>query len=196
MSPQKFWKMAGMVPTLVQQPAYYCHPVGEQLWHVFNAREVPLGRMASRVAQLLQGKHRPTYERSRLHSESSGDFVIIVNGRNPRISGAHAKKKLYRHHSGRPGGLKEYTILDVLDRDVWDRVVKQAVGKMLPKNNLRRDWLSRMHVYEEVYHDFKHIPQLLLREGRDDNKAIGLDGIVSDPEAYIDFGTDLKNSEF
>jgi len=189
----KFWQMASKVPPRIQQPAYYCHPVGDQLWHVFNAHELPLGRMTSRIAQILQGKHRPTYSRSLLTPEESGDFVIVVNGRNPMLSGPHAKKKIYRHHTGRPGGLKEYLITDVIDSSHWDRVVKQSVSKMLPKNAIREDWMKRLHVFEKVYHNFKDIPQFLLREGRDDNMIIGLDGIIADPDAYIKYGSSYDN---
>jgi large subunit ribosomal protein L13 len=87
------------------------------------------------------------------------DEVVVVNGKRPLILGNKAKVKLYRKHSGYPGGLQERTILHILDGPNWKRVVEQAVSKMLPKNNLRKQWLTKLHVYPDLYHDIDFLPQ-------------------------------------
>jgi large subunit ribosomal protein L13 len=111
-------------------------------WHLVDASEKILGRMAVEVARLLQGKHRPTYT----PNLPTGDFVVVVNAARVKVSGGKMKQMLYRTHSGYPGGLKETTLEEMLQRRP-EKVVQEAVWGMLPKNSLGRLMLRRLKVY-------------------------------------------------
>ncbi len=111
-------------------------------WHVIDATDVVLGRLASRSAILLRGKHKPQFAP---HLDT-GDFVVVINAGKIALSGNKREtKKVYRH-SGYPGGLRERTIGDELDRHP-ERVIERAVRGMLPKNTLGRKQLTKLKVY-------------------------------------------------
>lgn len=112
-------------------------------WWVVDANEQVLGRLAARTARLLRGKDRPTYTP---HADT-GDFVIVVNAEKVRLTGRKREQKLYRSHSGYTGHLKEVTAAKVLSGPHADRVVREAVRGMLPKNALGRKLLSKLKVY-------------------------------------------------
>lgn len=114
----------------------------ERRWHVLDAEGRPLGRLASEVAQLLRGKHRPTFT----PSMDNGDFVIVVNAAKVKLTGNKIKQKVYYRHTGYPGGLKE-TLLDRMLETYPERVVQQAVKGMLPHNRLSRKILRHLKVY-------------------------------------------------
>lgn len=114
----------------------------ERRWHVLDAEGRPLGRLASEVAQLLRGKHRPTFT----PSMDNGDFVIVVNAAKVKLTGNKIKQKVYYRHTGYPGGLKE-TLLDRMLETYPERVVQQAVKGMLPHNRLSRRILKHLKVY-------------------------------------------------
>ena len=114
----------------------------ETRWHVVDALERPLGRVATEIAQLLRGKYRPTYTP---HMDN-GDFVIVVNAAKIRVSGAKMQQKIYVRHSGYPGGLKETPLPRMLERHP-ERVVQAAVKGMLPHNRLGRKILRHLKVY-------------------------------------------------
>ena len=109
---------------------------------MLDAEGQPLGRLASQVALLLRGKHRPTFTP---HLDN-GDFVIVVNARRCALTGSKAGQKIYYRHTGYPGGLKE-TILDKMMEKHPDRVVQKAVKGMLPHNRLSRKLLGHLKVY-------------------------------------------------
>lgn len=113
----------------------------EQTWHVVDAAGRPLGRLASEVAALLRGKHRPTFT----PSMSNGDFVIIVNAAKVAVSGDTREKKYWRH-SQYPGGLRSVTQEKLLATRP-ERVVERAVKGMLPHNSLGATMLRRLKVY-------------------------------------------------
>jgi large subunit ribosomal protein L13 len=116
-------------------------------WHVIDAEDVVLGRLAVEVATLLRGKHKPTYAP---HMDT-GDFVIVVNAAKVSLAGNKAQtKKVYRH-SGYPGGLTETAIGDLLVKDAR-KVVENAVWGMLPKNKLSRAQLTKLKVYAGPEH--------------------------------------------
>ena len=119
----------------------------ETRWHVLDAEGKTLGRLASEVAQLLRGKYRPTFTP---HLDN-GDFVVIVNAAKVRTTGRKADQKLYRQHSGYPGGLKETVLAKMLEKHP-DRVVQQAVKGMLPHNRLSRQLLRHLKVYGGPQH--------------------------------------------
>lgn len=114
----------------------------QQEWHVVDAEGQRLGRLASQTAQLLRGKHRPTFAP---HLDN-GDFVVIVNAAKVKVTGNKLQQKLYRRHSGYPGGLRETSLEHMLERHP-ERVIQQAVKGMLPHNRLSRHLLRHLKVY-------------------------------------------------
>ena len=119
----------------------------ERAWHVIDAKGVPLGRLASEAAKLLMGKHKPTYE----PHLPMGDFVIVVNAKEIGLTGNKATEKVYYRHSGYPGGLKQSSLQDMIEKHP-DRVIKLAVRGMLPKGRLGRSMLRKLRVYPGAAH--------------------------------------------
>ena len=111
-------------------------------WHVIDATDVVLGRLASQTAVLLRGKHKPTFA----PHVDTGDFVIIVNASKVALTGAKAQQKKAYRHSGYPGGLKVTSYTEMLAKDPT-KAVEKAVRGMLPKNSLARQQLSKLKVY-------------------------------------------------
>lgn len=111
-------------------------------WHVIDAEDVILGRLASQIATLLRGKHKPTFA----PHVDGGDFVVVVNASKIALSGnKRADKMLYRH-SGFPGGLKATPVGEMLEKDPR-KAVEKAVRGMLPKNRLSRQLITKLKVY-------------------------------------------------
>ncbi len=119
----------------------------ERRWHVIDATDVVLGRLASQAAQLLRGKHKPMYAR---HIDT-GDFVIVVNAGKVALTGNKREQKMAYRHSGYPGGLRAVPIGDLLDRRPA-QVIERAVKGMLPHNTLGRHMLSKLKVYAGPEH--------------------------------------------
>jgi len=111
-------------------------------WCIIDANDKILGRMATRIATILQGKHKPTYTPHVL----TGDFVIVTNAAMVKITGDKLDKRMIRWHSGYIGGLKEVVLRKYLEKHP-ERVIKLAVRRMLPKTKLGRKMLSRLKVY-------------------------------------------------
>lgn len=114
----------------------------ERRWHVIDAGEQVLGRVATVAAKLLQGKHKPKYA----PFLDTGDFVIITNARQVRLSGAKEEQKLYRRHSGFEGGLRE-TRAKTMRQRMPARMVEAAVRGMLPKTKLGKQMYRKLKVY-------------------------------------------------
>ena len=112
-------------------------------WHVVDARDRVLGRLATRVAVLLRGKHRPEFTP---HADT-GDFVIVVNAEKVKLTGRKREQKLYRRHTGYVGHVRTTNAAKLLDGPHADRVVREAVRGMLPKNALGRKLLGKLKVY-------------------------------------------------
>lgn len=119
----------------------------ERAWHVLDAEARPLGRLATEVALLLLGKHKPTYE----PHLAMGDFVVVVNASRVAVTGQKSLQKVYYRHSGYPGGLRERTLEQQLARDPR-RVVERAVRGMLPHNSRGRELFRRLKVYAGPEH--------------------------------------------
>jgi large subunit ribosomal protein L13 len=111
-------------------------------WHVIDASDVVLGRLASQVAILLRGKHKPIFA----PHVDTGDFVIVVNADKVVLTGRKLEQKLAHHHSGYPGGLRSVAYGDLLEQHP-ERVIEKAVKGMLPKNSLGRSQLRKLKVY-------------------------------------------------
>jgi large subunit ribosomal protein L13 len=111
-------------------------------WYVIDAEGETLGRLATRIASVLRGKHKPTFTP---HMDM-GDHVIVVNADKIVLTGAKGEQKLYNSHSGYPGGLRSVPFATMLDRRPT-QVVEKAVTGMLPKNTLGRQMASKLKVY-------------------------------------------------
>jgi large subunit ribosomal protein L13 len=123
----------------------------EPQWLLVDAGGQTLGRLATKIAALLLGKHKPTFT----PGVPGGDYVVVVNAANVTVTGTRTHSKLtektYNHHSGYPGGLKTVT-LDVQLKTHPDRVIRSAVWGMLPHNKMARHLLSRLKVYGGAEH--------------------------------------------
>lgn len=114
----------------------------EPKWYVIDAADQRLGRLATEVARIIRGKNKPIYTP---HMDT-GDFVIIVNAEKIEVTGKKRSQKLYRRHSGRPGGMKTETF-DKLQARIPERIIEQAIKGMLPKNALGRNLFTKLKVY-------------------------------------------------
>lgn len=117
------------------------------VWHVIDAADRRIGRVATEVATLLRGKHKPQFS----PATNMGDYVIVINAAKITASGKKLEQKKYYRHSGYPGGLKERTLQEMLDR-FPERVVEQAVRGMLPKNRMGREQFKQLRVYAGADH--------------------------------------------
>lgn len=119
----------------------------DRKWYVVDAAEQRLGRLSTEIANILRGKNKPIYSP---HMDT-GDFVVVVNAEKVDITGRKRFQKLYRRHSGRPGGMKTETFLQLQNR-VPERIIEQAVKGMLPKNSLGRKLFTKLKVYSGPDH--------------------------------------------
>ncbi len=117
-------------------------------WFVIDAQGKTLGRLASEIARLLHGKHKPIFA---THMDT-GDFVIVINADKIRVTGRKLEQKRYYRHSGYPGGIKSRTLSEMLDQ-YPERVIRIAVQGMLPKNRLGRQMIKKLKVYAGSEHD-------------------------------------------
>ena len=116
-------------------------------WFLVDAKGQTLGRLASEIANVLRGKNKPSFTP---HLDT-GDFVIVVNAEKIEVSGKKASQKLYRRHSGRPGGMKIEKFENLRDR-IPERIIEQAVKGMLPHNSLGRQQFKKLKVYKGSEH--------------------------------------------
>lgn len=114
----------------------------ERNWYIVDAADQRLGRLASEIAIRLRGKNKPVYTP---HLDT-GDFVVVINAEKVDITGKKSSQKLYRRHSGRPGGMKTETF-NQLQARIPERIIEQAVKGMLPKNTLGRQLFTKLKVY-------------------------------------------------
>ena len=119
----------------------------QKKWYLVDANGQILGRLASSVARVLMGKTKPVYA----PHEDVGDFVVVVNAEKVAVTGKKRSQKVYRHHSGYPGGLKSVTLSD-LQKKAPEKVILEAVSGMLPKNKLRQVYLKKLKVYSGSDH--------------------------------------------
>ena len=130
----------------------YSPKAGEitRTWHVIDATDVVLGRLASQVAVLLRGKHKPEFTP---HIDA-GDYVVVVNAGKIRMSGVKMTDKFYFHHTGWIGGIKAIAARDLLATKP-ERIVETAIKGMLPKSKLGRKISGNLHVYAGTEHPHK-----------------------------------------
>ena len=119
----------------------------ERKWYVIDATDIVLGRLASQVAVLLRGKHKPTYAP---HMDM-GDHVIVINAEKVALTGSKRENKMAYHHSGFPGGLRAVNYAELLETHP-ERAIEKAVQGMLPKNRLARQQIQKLKVYAGPEH--------------------------------------------
>ncbi|KAH9044344.1 60S ribosomal protein L23 [Lactarius pseudohatsudake] len=114
-----------------------------RVWHHANAQDRVLGKLAERIAIVLMGKHKPIYD----PSVDCGDYVVVTNSRQVKVTGRKADQIVYRKHTLYPGGLKETKYKDMMNEKP-DQIIRKAVSGMLPKNKLRERRLERLRIFE------------------------------------------------
>ena len=119
----------------------------ERAWYVIDAEDVVLGRLATRVATVLRGKHKPTFA----PHVDNGDYVVVVNAAKVQLTGNKESAKEYYRYSGYAGGLKVRTAGQLREEDP-ERIITQAVKGMLPKNRLAREVIAKLKVYGGAEH--------------------------------------------
>lgn len=132
-------------------------------WYVVDASEIPLGRLSTKVADLLTGKSKPMYTK---HIDC-GDYVVVINAANLVVTGKKLEDKMYYKHSNYPGGLTETTLKFEMEKDPT-KVIHKSVRGMLPINKLRSDRLLRLKIYagSEHNHAAQKPEELKLKEGK------------------------------
>ena len=130
------------------QKTYVTKPLEEQReWWIVDAKGQNLGRLASRIAPILRGKHKPTF----VPNQDIGDYVIVINCDQIAVTGNKLDEKMYYHHSGYPGGLSEINLGDQLKK-FPDRPITAAVRGMLPNGAMGRNMLKKLKVYAGSEH--------------------------------------------
>lgn len=119
----------------------------ERKWYVVDATGMSLGRLAAQVAKVLQGKHKPTYT----PHVDTGDYVIVINAEKIVLTGKKWTQKKYYRHTGYPGGIKEQTAKEILEK-YPERLIEKAVKGMLPKTTLGRHMFKKLKVYSGSNH--------------------------------------------
>jgi len=121
--------------------------LAQRRWYVVDAQGKILGRMATEIAKVLRGKHKPVFT----PNVDTGDFVIVVNARGVKLSGKKLDKKIYYRHSEYPGGIRERTAAKML-AEKPEELVRLAVKGMLPKNRLSRKLVTKLKIYPDAQH--------------------------------------------
>ena len=124
----------------------------EQKWYLIDAKGMNLGRLSTKIAELLMGKHKPTYSPNVI----TGDVVVVINCAKIKVTGNKLTDKFYYRHSGYPGGLTETSLKEMLEKHP-NRVIEHSVAGMLPKNKLKAEMLKNLKVYATEEH--KHEAQ-------------------------------------
>ena len=127
----------------------YSAKTGEvnQAWFIVDATDKTLGRLASEIAHRLRGKHKPEYTP---HIDT-GDYIVVVNAEKVKVTGAKSTDKMYHHHTGYPGGIKDITFEKLIDK-APERVIQSAVKGMLPRGPLGREMFRKLKIYAGTEH--------------------------------------------
>jgi len=119
----------------------------DKTWYVVDAKDQVLGRVAVKIANILRGRHKPTYT----PHVDTGDYVVVINADKVQVTGAKTTDKIYWHHTGYPGGIKGISF-EHLRQSHPERIIERAVKGMLPHNPLGRDMLRKLKVYAGAEH--------------------------------------------
>lgn len=120
-------------------------------WHMVDAEDAILGRMSTKLATLLMGKHKPIYS----DHMDMGDYVVVINAQKVKVTGKKRKQKVYQKHSGYPGGFKEISFEKMITEHP-ERVIELAVSRMLPGNRLRDKRMRRLKVFAGADHSYRN----------------------------------------
>lgn len=144
---------------------------------------MPIGRIAVVCSQVIRGKNKPGYDPK---GYKNPDKCIIVNMGDPYMTGRKRQQKIYRHHTGYPGGLKEYTFKDLLAKDP-NRILNDAIQGMMPKNSLRNDPMKNIKIFHGPYHNLDHLtlPQFTEPLPEDINDHLGFNDITAENSKII-----------
>ena len=121
-------------------------------WYLVDAGNQILGRLSTQCANYLTGKNKVSYSQ---HMDSGG-YVVIINAKKIKVTGNKAKNKVYKGHSGYPGGLKQVTYAKMLDEHP-ERIIYKAISGMLPDNRLKKDRLARLKIYKDDKHPYANL---------------------------------------
>ncbi|HEY1835637.1 MAG TPA: 50S ribosomal protein L13 [Candidatus Saccharimonadales bacterium] len=149
---------------MMAQKTYSAKPTDvTRKWYVVDASEAPLGRVATQIATLLTGKGKPIFT----HHIDCGDYVVVINAENTKVTGKKLDQKMYYHHSHFPGGLKEATLKEKMEKDPTHALF-HAVRGMLPINKLRDARLLRLKIYAgaEHQHEAQKPEKISVKEGK------------------------------
>lgn len=119
-------------------------------WHLINAQDQILGRMAVQIAALLMGKNKPSF----VPYLDGGDYVVVINAAKVKVTGRKAENKLYYRHSGYPGGFKKVTFAQQMAKDPT-QIIRHAIEGMLSKNKLRDQRLARLKIFVDKEHNYE-----------------------------------------
>tara|TARA_X000000368_G_scaffold191541_1_gene151025 strand:+ start:13 stop:438 length:426 start_codon:yes stop_codon:yes gene_type:complete len=119
----------------------------DQKWYLMDCSGKRLGRLSVQVANILRGKNKPEYT----PNSDVGDFVVLVNAKNIEVTGDKSENKIYFRHTGYPGGIKKISFKDQLEKDP-EKIIRDAVKGMLPKNKLNRQIIKKLKVYNDEVH--------------------------------------------
>ena len=137
--------------------------LSQRRWYIVDAQDRVLGRMATEIAKVLRGKHKPVYT----PNQDAGDFVVVVNARALKLTGTKLEKKVYFRHTEYPGGIRERTAAQMLNEKP-EELVRLAVKGMLPKNRLSRKLVTKLKVYAGPEHPHEaQKPQPLATVGQE-----------------------------
>ncbi len=134
-------------------------------WHLFNAENQILGKLATQAAKLLIGKHKPIYT----PTLDTGDHVVVINASKIKVTGDKLRQKTYSSHSGYPGGLRQIKLGDLL-KSKPERVIEYAVRGMLPQNRLGDAMIKKLHVYPGESHPHSELKSRAIRESASKEK--------------------------
>ena len=123
----------------------------QRAWHIVDVKDQILGRVATRIAKLLMGKGKPYF----VKNLDCGDYVVVENAQQIRVTGKKASQKLYMRYSGYPGGLKKKPFEEVLKTNPT-RIIREAVSGMLPQNKLRASFLKKLYIFPDDNHQYKN----------------------------------------
>lgn len=133
----------------------------ERKWYIIDATDLPLGRVASKAAHILRGKHKVTFT----PHVDCGDFVIVVNASKVNLTGNKMDAKIYRNHSGYPGGLRERTAREMKE-NYPEEMIERAIKGMLPKGRLGRQMYRKLFVYAGNEHPHQAQKPVMLKESK------------------------------
>lgn len=122
----------------------------KRFWHLIDAKDQILGRLSAKIVGLLMGKDKPYF----VSYLDCGDYVVVTNAAKVKVTGKKAKQKMYYRHSGYPGGFKEISFEEQMEKDPR-KIIRHAVAGMLPKNKLRDKRLARLKIFVEEEHSYQ-----------------------------------------